>query len=176
MIDFTQNHFALFGLAQTFTQDVRDIEARYRVLVAECHPDRSAAGDEAAKRLALQASTQVNEAWQTLKNPLARARYLLKLNGVDTQEETNTAMPIDFLMNQMQWREAIEEAKTSQNLDRLEELSRELRAEIHAFEDNLGALIDTERNFPEAALAVRKLRFLEKLEEEISDAIEQVMF
>ena len=70
----------------------------------------------------------------------------------------------------------LEEAKTSQNLDRLEELSRELRAEIHAFEDNLGALIDTERNFPEAALAVRKLRFLEKLEEEISDAIEQVMF
>ena len=176
MIDFTQNHFALLGLPQTFAQDLRTLETRYRALVAECHPDRSAAEDDATKRLALQASTQVNEAWQTLKSPLARARYLLKLNGVDTQEETNTSMPIDFLMNQMQWREAIEEAEANKNLDRLEELSRELRAEIRAFEDNLGTLIDTDRNYQEAALAVRKLRFLERLEEELSDAIEQVMF
>lgn len=176
MIDFTQTHFALLGLPETFALDARELENRYRAKAAEYHPDRHAAGDEATKRLALQAATQLNEAWQTLKNPLNRARYLLKLRGVDTQEHTNTSMPMDFLVNQMQWREAIEEAKASQNLDRLEELSRELRAEIGAHESNLGALIDTEHNYSDAALAVRKLRFLEKLEEEISDAIEQVMF
>lgn len=176
MIDFTQSHFALLGLPEIFALDMRELERSYRAHVSAHHPDRHAASDEATKRLSLQASTQINEAWQTLKNPLSRARYLLKLRGIDTQEETNTAMPMDFLMNQMEWREAIEETKANQNLDRLEELSRELRREIEAHESNLGALIDTEHNYTEAALAVRKLRFLEKLEEEISDAIETIMF
>ena len=176
MIDFTQNHFALFGLPERFALELRELEARYRAKVAECHPDRVAAGDDAERRLALQASTQINEAWQTLKSPLARGRYLLKLRGVDTQEHTNTAMPMDFLMNQMQWREAVEEAEANQNLDRLEELSRELRGEIHALEDHLGALLDVDDDKPQAALTVRKLRFLEKLEEDISDVIEKVMF
>lgn len=176
MIDFSQNHFALFGLPEQFALEARELESRYRALVSEYHPDRAAAGSDTEKRLALQASTQVNEAWQTLKNPLARGRYLLKLRGVDTQEHTNTSMPMDFLMNQMQWREAIEEADANHNLDRLEELSRELRGEIGALEDHLGILLDTDQNNTEAALAVRKLRFLEKLEEEISDAIEQAMF
>jgi len=85
-------------------------------------------------------------------------------------------MPMDFLMNQMQWREAVEEAEANQNLDRREELSRELRGEIHALEDHPGALLDVENDNPQAALTVRKLRFLEKLEEDISDAIEKVMF
>lgn len=176
MIDFTQNHFALFSLPETFAQEMSALENRYRTLVSECHPDRSAAGDETSKRLALQASTQVNEAWQTLKSPLARARYLLKLRGVDTQEQANTAMPMDFLMNQMQWREAIEDAEANKNIDQLETLNHELRAEIEAHESNLGALIDTAHNYPEAALAVRKLRFLEKLEEDIGHAIEKIMF
>ncbi|SFN71586.1 molecular chaperone HscB [Formivibrio citricus] len=176
MIDFTQNHFALFGLPETFAQDARTLESRYRALVSECHPDRTAAGDETSKRLALQASTQVNEAWHTLKSPLARARYLLQLRGVDTQEHTNTAMPMDFLMNQMQWREAIEDAEIHKNIERLENLNSELRAEIEAHESNLGALIDTEHDYPEAALAVRKLRFLEKLEEDIGHAIEKLLF
>ncbi|MBS1155941.1 MAG: Fe-S protein assembly co-chaperone HscB [Proteobacteria bacterium] len=176
MIDFTQSHFALLGLPEVFALDLRELEQRYRASVTEHHPDRHAASDDATKRLSLQASTQINEAWQTLKSPLNRARYLLKLRGVDTQEDTNTAMPMDFLMNQMEWREAIEEACANQNLDRLEELSRELRGEIEAHESNLGALIDTEHNYTDAALAVRKLRFLEKLEEDISDAIETIMF
>ena len=176
MIDFTQNHFALFGLPEIFAQELGQLENRYRTLVAECHPDRAAAEDDATKRLALQASTQVNEAWQTLKSPLARARYLLKLRGIDTQEQTNTAMPIDFLITQMQWREAIEEAEANKNIEQLDTLNRELRAEIEAHESNLGALIDTAHNYPEAALAVRKLRFLEKLEEDIGHAIEKIMF
>ncbi len=176
MIDFTQSHFALLGLPEVFALDLRELEQNYRACVTEHHPDRHATSDEATKRLSLQASTQINEAWQTLKNPLNRARYLLKLHGVDTQEDTNTSMPMDFLMNQMEWREAIEEAKVNQNLDRLEELSRELRGEIDAHESNLGALIDTKHNYADAALAVRKLRFLEKLEEDISDAIETIMF
>lgn len=176
MIDFTQSHFALLGLPEIFALDLRELEQRYRALVSEYHPDRFATATDAEKRLSLQASTQVNEAWQTLKNPLNRARYLLKLRGVDTQEHTNTSMPIDFLMNQMQWREAIEEAKANHNLDQLETLSRELRSEIDAHESNLGALIDSDHNYVEASTSVRKLRFLEKLEEEISDAIELVMF
>lgn len=176
MIDFSQTHFALLDLPEQFAIDLRDLERSYRARVSEYHPDRFATANDADKRLSLQASTQVNEAWKTLKSPINRARYLLKLRGVDTQEETNTAMPMDFLMSQMQWREAIEETKSKRNLDELETLSRELRSEIAAHEANLGALIDQEHDYEQAAMAVRKLRFMEKLEEEISDAIELVMF
>jgi molecular chaperone HscB len=176
MIDFTQSHFALFGLPQTFAQDSRVLDARYREQVAAYHPDRFASAPDAEKRLSLQAATRVNEAYQTLKNPLSRARYLLQLAGVDTEEETNTAMPMDFLMAQMQWREAIEDARAQQNVDALEKLNLELRAEVDALEAHLAQLLDTLHDFTAAALAVRKLRFFEKLEEEVGNAIEKVLF
>ena len=176
MIDFTQSHFALFGLPQTFAQDLRLLDARYREQVAAYHPDRFASASDAEKRLSLQAATRVNEAYQTLKNPLTRARYLLELAGVDNQEETNTAMPMDFLMAQMQWREAIEDARAQQNVDALEKLNLDLRAEVEALEAHLAQLLDTMHDFSAAALAVRKLRFFEKLEEEVGNAIEKVLF
>ncbi len=140
------------------------------------HPDRFASGSDAERRLSLQASTQVNEAWQTLRSPVARARYLLALQGVDTQEETNTAMPMDFLMNQMIWREHIAEGKASQNVERLEELNSELREEMGALESELAQQLDVAQDFAAAALSVRKLRFMEKLDQEIGDAIESVLF
>ncbi|MDR3426853.1 MULTISPECIES: Fe-S protein assembly co-chaperone HscB [Silvimonas] len=174
--DFNQTHFQLFQLPATFALDGKALETQYRALQATYHPDRFASADDAQRRLSLQIATQVNEAWQTLKSPVARARYLLQLNGVDTEEETNTAMPMDFLMNQMIWREHIAEGKASQNVERLEELNGELRQEIHALEDELGRLIDDEGRYADAAMAVRKLRFMEKLDQEIGNAIESVLY
>ena len=94
----TSNHFELFGLVPAFALDIAGLEAAYREIQSKVHPDRFAHAGDAEKRVALMLSTRVNEGYQTLKAPLARARYLLKLQGVDTQEETNTAMPAAFLM------------------------------------------------------------------------------
>ncbi|WP_035057402.1 Fe-S protein assembly co-chaperone HscB [Andreprevotia chitinilytica] len=174
--DFSQSHFVLFGLPTTFALDRAVLDTAYRKLQAEFHPDRFAAADDAQKRLSLQIATRVNEAYQTLKSPLARARYLLQLNGVDTQEDTNTAMPVDFLMQQMEWRETIADAKTQRNVDELEELNRQLAEEITELTVELAELLDEQHAWSDAATAVRKLRFLEKLNDEIGNAIEAVLF
>ncbi|MBB5191035.1 molecular chaperone HscB [Silvimonas terrae] len=174
--DFNQNHFDVFQLPAVFALDAKALEAQYRALQATWHPDRFAGSDDAQKRLSLQVATRLNEGYQTLKSPVSRARYLLQLNGVDTQEETNTAMPMDFLMNQMIWREHIAEGKASQNVERLEELNHELREEIGALEDELSRLIDRESRYADAAMIVRKMRFMEKLDQEIGNAIESVLY
>ncbi|WP_373976149.1 Fe-S protein assembly co-chaperone HscB [Chitinibacter sp. SCUT-21] len=176
MIDFSQSHFALFGLPQTFALDAKTLDTRYREQVALYHPDKFATASDAERRASLQAATHINEAYQTLKSALPRARYLLQLAGVDTQEETNTAMPMDFLMAQMEWRESIADAKASKNVDALENLAREMRAEMQALEDKLAAQIDAQQDFANAAMSVRKLRFMEKLDQEIGDAIEAVLY
>ncbi|MBE9610249.1 Fe-S protein assembly co-chaperone HscB [Chitinilyticum piscinae] len=173
--DFNQTYFSLFGIEPRFALNTPELDRRYRELQAQWHPDRYASEDDSARRLSLQASTFVNEGWQTLKSPLARGRYLLRLNGVDTQEDTNTAMPMDFLMQQMEWREAIASARASRHLDQLERLNSELREEIAALEGLLGGQLDAAQ-WDAASTSVRKLRFLEKLDQEIGDAIEAVMF
>ena len=106
-MNFNQDFFALFNLPRRFALDRSALDTAYRQIQGEVHPDRFAARPDAERRLALQWATQVNEAYQTLRQPLARARYLLSLSGVDTAEDSNTAMPAEFLMLQMEWREAI---------------------------------------------------------------------
>ncbi|MEN9657657.1 MAG: hypothetical protein RL571_1122 [Pseudomonadota bacterium] len=174
--DFAQSHFQLFSLPAQFALDQPKLDSHYRALLAQYHPDRFASESDAVRRISLQIATQVNEAYQTLKSPIARGRYLLKLAGVDTQEESNTAMPIDFLMNQMEWREAISDAKSTQNIDRLEAIGRELALETSALEQHLASLLDETHDLSAATVAVRKLRFMEKLEQEIGDAIETLLF
>ena len=172
MIDFSQNHFQLFGLTPAFQLDLARVEQSYRDIQAQVHPDKFSNASDAERRLSMQWSTQVNEAYQTLKQPISRARYLLKLFGVDTQEETNTAMPAEFLMEQMEWREAIIEAKDAADITELNHLGAKLRQEIHQLQDDVGQRLDQLHDYPGAAEAVRKLRFLEKLCEEINDALE----
>jgi molecular chaperone HscB len=120
--DFQQNHFQLFGLSPSYQLDSAQLEQQYRVLQALVHPDKFAHASVAEQRVAMQRATWVNEAYQTLRKPINRARYFLSLCGVDTQEETNTAMPLDFLMAQMEWREAVVDAQQVRNADALHEL------------------------------------------------------
>ena len=173
-IDFSKNHFELFHLPVAFTIDLQAIERAYREVQREVHPDRFANTVGAEQRLAAQWSTQVNEAYRTLKSPLARGRYFLKIHGHDTEEETNTSMPLDFLTQQMEWREAVVAANAKQNSGRLDELSRE-----HAMEEKrlfmlLAAQLDDASHHVAAKETVRKLRFLEKLGEELDDALSQL--
>lgn len=174
--DFTQDHFALFNLPRRFDIDLAQLDSAWRTAAAEVHPDRYVSAQDAEKRVALMRATRVNEAYQTLKSPVDRARYLLQLAGVDTAEETNTSMPAAFLMAQMEWREAIGDARAAANVDALESLSRQLRTDVKALEAELADALDSQADHQAAALAVRKLRFLEKLDQEIGDAIEALLY
>lgn len=167
-----RTYFELFGLPAVFNIDLGILDQAFRQLQSEVHPDRFAAASDSERRQSLQWATHANEAYQALKNPLARARYLLQLHGIDTQEESNTAMPVDFLMQQMEWREAIEEAVSTGDADALDTLGRELRQEARTMQSGLTALLDEREDYQQASDTVRKLRFLDKVQAEIDHAIE----
>jgi molecular chaperone HscB len=167
-IDLTHNHFELFGLPKRFAVDGAALDRRYLELQREVHPDRFATASDSEKRLSMQRATRLNEAYRTLKSPLDRARYLIELAGVDAGIETNTAMPAAFLAEQMEWREALEEASESSELDGLEQrLSRELAARYSAIESELNSA-----DHVAAVASLRQLMFLEKLRDDIADAYE----
>jgi molecular chaperone HscB len=167
-----QNHFELLGLPARFAVDGALLETRYRDLQSQVHPDRFAAGSDAERRVAMQWATRANEAYRTLRDPVGRARYLLALKGFDTGEETNTAMPADFLMQQMEWREAVAEARADDDSAALERLRQEFAASRREMLGMLARALDGEANYEAGCSLVRKLRFLEKLEQEIDDALE----
>ena len=172
--DFTKNHFELFGLPVGFPLDVAALDRTYRDIQREVHPDRFAAASDQEKRLAAQWATQVNEAYRTLKAPLSRGRYLLKLAGFDTQEESDTAMPVDFLMEQMTWREAVVEAKAAKDDCALDDLAAQNRMAEKTLIELMEKQLSNKSSLSDAVVSVRKLRFLEKLGEEIDLASESV--
>ena len=170
------SYFELFDLPVRFAVDGEALETAYRKVQAEVHPDRFASAPDAERRRALELATEANEAFQTLRSPVARARYLLQLRGIDTQEETNTAMPVDFLMAQMEWREAVADARAASDVEGLEQLAAAVRADRDELVAALVRSLDVTQEYDVAALGVRKLRFLDKLDQEIGDAIESLLF
>jgi molecular chaperone HscB len=171
MIDFSQNYFALFGLPPQYRFDAARLDAAYRALQTQVHPDRFAAAGESERRLALQSSARVNEAYRALKDPVGRAQYLLSLHGIDATSETDTALPIDFLERQLERREAVDEARIAGEIARLEALLAEVRAEIAALEPALAETLDSEQRWESARAGVRELQFLSKLAADIDAAI-----
>jgi molecular chaperone HscB len=166
-----QNHFELFGLAPAFAVESEALERSYREIQSKVHPDRFAHAGDAERRASLQWTTRVNEAFQVLKNPVTRAKHLLELHGVDVAFETNTAMPPEFLMQQMELRETLEEAKDAPALDALRS---SLRKEKRGIEKAIGEAIDVKQDYAGAAGLVRKLQFLDRLDEEIDAAYEEI--
>lgn len=170
-MDFKADHFALFGLDRAFRLDLSDLDSRYRDVQAQVHPDRFVNAGEGERRLSMQWATHANEAYQTLKKPLARATYLLHLAGHDIQAESNTAMPADFLIDQMEWREAVMEARHGGDHHELEHLHNRLRSDINSRYEELGEMLDDAGDYSLATDRVRRLLFLEKLLHEIDDAL-----
>jgi molecular chaperone HscB len=166
-----QNHFDLFGLTPKFSIEGEALERSYREIQSKVHPDRFAHAGDAERRASLQWTTRVNEAYRTLKDPVQRARHVLELHGVDVAFETNTAMPPEFLMQQMELRESLEEAKTPASLD---EMRNGLRQEKAQLQTQIGEAIDSEKDYTRAAGLVRKLQFLDRLGEEIDSAYEEI--
>src|SRR3989440_4062870 len=171
-MNLNQTHFELFGLPAGFALDIAALEARYRELQREVHPDRFAAAPEPERRVSMQLATRVNEAYQTLKSPLRRAVYILRLRGVDPEFETNTAMPPEFLMEQMSWRERIEAG--SENPEALVRLRGALSDESGKIYEKLRGQLDRGGDDAAASEATRMLMFYEKLAEEIDDKLAEL--
>lgn len=164
-----QEYFSLFGLPERYVLDIDRLDAAYRNVQAQVHPDRFAHRPEAERRVAMQWATLANEAFRTLRDPLARARYLLSRRGVEIDGERNTAMSPAFLMQQMEWREAVEEAQG--DVAALDRLARELARDERVMLDDLARALDEAEEYGTAAELVRRLMFMEKLRHEISDAL-----
>jgi molecular chaperone HscB len=171
MIDFSRNHFELFGLPARFRCDTAALDRAYRALQTEVHPDRFAAAAEGEQRAALQSSARVNEAYRALKDPVSRAQYLLSLHGVDAIAETDTALALDFLERQLERREAASDAVAAGDVRALDAIVADVRAEIRDREAVLGELLDGAGAYGPARAAVRELRFLTKLAADVDDSL-----
>ncbi len=167
------NHFALFQMPASFDIDIGQLESAFRELQGRVHPDRFAAASDVEKRVAMQWATRANEAYQTLKHPIRRASYLCELNDVDLGIESNTAMPPAFLMQQMEWREALDEARDAKDMEGLERLEREL-AEVRRERLSQVSSLFSESKFEEAGALVRQLMFLERFGEDVGRAFEAI--
>jgi len=170
-VKLSDDDFTLFGVAERFAQDRDHLDARWKELQRQAHPDRFAAQGAAAQRVAMQWSVRVNEAYQRLKNPLKRAAYLCELRGAPIDAENNTAMPAQFLMQQMEWREALDDARGEADLDALElELNTARRQLLQSIE----SLLDVQGDAPAAAQQVRALMFVERFAHDVASRFEQL--
>ena len=165
------SHFELFGLTPAFAIEGEALERSYREIQSKVHPDRFAHAGDAERRASLQWTTRVNEAYRTLKDPVQRAKHLLELHGVDVAFETDTAMPPDFLVQQMELRETLEEANDAAALDALRS---DLKKQRQILEKAIAEAIDAKKDYAGAAGLVRKLQFLDKLDSEIDSAYEEI--
>ena len=166
-LSLQSSDFILFGLPQQFAQERSAIDSAWKSLQAQTHPDKFAAQGAAAQRLAMQWSVRINEAYQRLKDPLKRAAYLCGLAGVAIDAERNTTMPTDFLMQQMQWREALDEAGRAESA--LQALFDEAQQWQAAALTRCAALLDEKRDWAGAAAVVRQLLFVEKFLHEVEN-------
>ena len=162
--------FTLFGLPRRHALDRAELDARWRALQAEVHPDRFAAQGAAAQRLAMQWAVRVNEAYQRLKDPLRRGAYLCELAGAKVDAERNTAMPAEFLLEQMAWREALDEA--GGDAPAVEALEGEVAARERALLQRLAREIDEAGDARAASATERALMFVGRFREDIGRRLE----
>ena len=166
----TRNHFELFDLAPAYSLDIGRLENSYKELQTLVHPDRYAQAADAERRASMQWTTRVNEAYSTLKDPVRRAKHLLELHGVDVGFETNTQMPTDFLLQQLETREQLEGAIQKKDSGFLDSLRSNLMGKRKLLEAQIGESIDARKDYVHATELVRKLMFLQKIDDEIDAA------
>jgi molecular chaperone HscB len=169
-VNLQDDDFTLFGLKQQFAQDRAAVDARWKELQREAHPDKFAAQGGAAQRIAMQWSVRINEAYQRLKDPLKRAAYLCELGGAAVNAHSNTAMPAQFLMQQMEWREALEDATTAQLVEALlGEVQDSRKQLLQEYE----RCFDIQHDPAAAVMPVRALMFIEKFAQDLNQRLDQ---
>jgi molecular chaperone HscB len=168
-MNLSDDDFTLFGLRQRFALDRAELDARWRALQGEVHPDRFASEGGAAQRLAMQWTLRVNEAYQRLKDPLKRAAYLCELRGAPLEAEKNTQMPASFLMQQMTWREALEEAE---DVDAMRAIDADVQQHERAMTAELERLLDGGGDPHAAAQQVRALMFVARFRHDVEHRLD----
>jgi molecular chaperone HscB len=170
-MNLQSNDFEIFGLAPSFGLDRMKLDERWKQLQREVHPDRHASSDAQLQRQAMQWSVRVNEAYQRLKDPIKRAAYLCELHGAPVDAENNTRMPSDFLIQQMEWREALEEASSAGDL---EDMADEVAEKRRRMIEEARRLADDESDYPALAQQVRALMFVERFARDVEARLEQL--
>jgi len=170
-MNLNDTDFQLFAVPATFAQDRAALDVRWKELQREVHPDRFAAQGAAAQRVAMQWSVRINEAYQRLKDPIRRASYICELHGSAVNAENNTAMPPEFLMQQMEWREALDEVD---DVASLEKLQAEVEAGRTRALSSLDWLIDEKGDYPAAVQQVRALMFIERFAQDVEAKFDQL--
>ena len=170
-LSLASSDFELFGVPLQFSQDRAVLDARWKDLQREAHPDRFAGQVAALQRQALQWSVRINEAYQRLKDPLKRAAYLCELGGAAINAENNTAMPPEFLMQQIEWRESLDDARTAQDVDAL---NGELIAVRRDLLGQLEQALDVQRDLVRAVALVRSLMFIGRFSADIDKRCDQL--
>lgn len=168
----TQNFFTLLNLPEAFVVDLKKLDQHYQAIQKEIHPDRFASLNDETKMESVKKTAQVNDAYQTLKSSIRRAEYLLHLYGFDINDEKYTAVPQDFLLQQMEWREELE--THTKNKEALEKLASVVAIKKKQKINLLPTYFDKKNNLPEAIKITRELNFIEKIEQHISDALIEI--
>ncbi|MEP6739451.1 MAG: Fe-S protein assembly co-chaperone HscB [Caldimonas sp.] len=170
-MQFDRDDFELFGLPRRFALDRAELDASRRALQAEVHPDRFAASDAAVRRVAMQWAVRVNEAHERLGNPLKRATYLCELQGTPIAAEDNTAMPAEFLMQQMAWREKLDDARSAAEV---QAVAGEVDGQRRSAYARLGQALDDAHDFGQAAQEVRALMFVERFAADVDERLHRL--
>ena len=169
-MNLQSNDFELFGLTQQFAQDRSVLDARWKALQSEAHPDKFSAQGAAAQRVAMQWSARINEAYQRLKDPLSRAAYLCELKGSPINAHSNTAMPAAFLVQQMEWRETLDDANDARAL---EALRQEVGTAKRQLLDQCAQLLDVQHDYQAAVQPVRELMFIGKFAKDLDHGFDR---
>ena len=167
------NFFTLLQLPEAFDIDLETLHQNYQSIQKNIHPDRFATFDDEAKLESIKKTAQVNDAYQTLKSPIRRAEYLLQLKGINIHDEKYTAVPQDFLMQQMEWREELETHKL--NKVALQKLAQDIQKNKNDMMNQLPSFFDDKNHLNDAIRVTRELNFIEKIEQHINDALIEIV-
>ena len=166
----TKNYFELFSLPQQYVLERAELDARYRDLQRTVHPDRYASASDQERRLSMQQATHINEAYQVLKDPLRRGRYLLELRGHVIEDQQTTHQDPEFLMQQIEFREALAEIRQQDDpLQALDRLAREIQAQYRTLESELAQALDAGEEFEPAVTLVLKMQYFMRLKNEVQE-------
>ena len=173
----TQNHFELFGLPVSYEVDQSKLAEHYRELQRAVHPDKYANASDQDRRMSVQKAAQINEAFQTLKSPIRRARYMLEMRGMRFDDQRETAIDPMFLMEQMELRETLADIPRSDDgLLKLGQLQDDIQQKVKALTNELIELFknDSDDAMASARANMHKLQFMDKLQQEAENVEEDI--
>jgi len=168
------DYFTLFGVTPGYALDMQQLAARYQELQRQFHPDNYASRPQAEQLQAVSQSATINQAWQTLRNPLLRAEYLLSLNGFDLANEQQTVRDTAFLMEQLELREELDDIGQAKDSARLDDFAARVKSMVKTRSAQMVKELDG-LQWQQAADTVRKLRFLDKLQHQIEQLEEKLL-